>query len=42
MLFKNYYWYFEKALSKLTCEKIIKHGKAKQLKMGTISSVFYE
>jgi PKHD-type hydroxylase len=39
MLFKNYYWYFEKALSKLTCEKIIKHGKAKQLKMGTISHI---
>jgi len=39
MLYKNFYWYFEKALSKKICDKIIKHGKAKQLRMGTISHI---
>ena len=31
MIYKNYYWFFEKAISKAVCNKIIKHGEAKQL-----------
>ena len=39
MLHKNYYWYFEKALSKATCNKIIKHGEAKQLEIASIQDI---
>jgi len=39
MIKKNFYWYFEKALSKDTCEKIIKHGQAKQLQMSSIEDI---
>ena len=39
MLFRNYYWYFEKALSKATCEKIIKFGEAKKLDIASIGNI---
>ena len=33
MIKKNFYWFFDEALSKDTCQKIIKHGEAQKLKM---------
>ena len=39
MIKKNFYWVFDKALSKATCQKIIKHGEARKLKMGSIENI---
>ena len=39
MIKKNFYWFFDKALSKATCQKIIKHGEARKLKMGSIENI---
>ena len=39
MIYKNYYWFFEKAISKAVCNKIIKHGEAKQLNIASIEDI---
>ena len=39
MLSRNYYWYFENAISKTTCEKIIKHGETEKLGLASIEDV---
>ena len=41
MIYKNYYWFFEKAISKAVCNKIIKHGEAKQLNIDDYSASIY-